>query len=111
VAHARFKDLVGKSVAGSNGRIMGILADFGVDTETWRVASLQLKVDSKAVTDLGLSKPLWRSARVEVPSELIRAAKDIVILKVSLEEFAERLKSAVPEAEHESEPSKGASPA
>jgi len=93
------RDLVGKSVVGSNGRMFGIIADLGVDTELWKVASIMLKVDSKAVTDLGLSKPLWRSARVEVPSSLIGAAQDVVILKVSLEEFSEKLRAAIPESE------------
>lgn len=97
MAQRRCRDLVGKSVVGSNGRLFGTIADFGIDTEHWNIASILLKVDSKAVTDLGLSKPLWRSARVEVPSSLIAAAQDVVILKVSLEEFAEKLKAAVPD--------------
>ena len=97
MSHVKCRDLVGKSVVGSNARLFGIIADLGIDTDLWKVASIMLKVDSKAVTDLGLSKPLWRSARVEVPASLIGAAQDVVILKVSMEEFAEKLKAAVPD--------------
>ena len=96
------RDLIGKPVVGSNGRLFGSIADFDIDTDHWKVASIMLKVDSRAVTDLGLSKPLWRSAHVEVPASLIGAAQDVVLLKVSLEEFAEKLKAAVPEEGGES---------
>ena len=92
-----FRELVGKSVVGSTGRVFGIIDDITLDTDSWKVASIAVKVRSQAVSELGLTKPLWKSARVEIPASVIGAARDVVILTVSLEQFAERLKTAVPE--------------
>jgi sporulation protein YlmC with PRC-barrel domain len=90
------RDLVGKHVVGSTGRVIGTITDLGVEDDLSKVTSLVLKVDPRAVKDLKVSKPFLKSATLEVPASLISAAKDVVILKVSIEELAATAKPSPP---------------
>jgi sporulation protein YlmC with PRC-barrel domain len=79
----------GMQVVGSSGRIFGVIEDLSIDESTWRGAALVVRVRSNAVSDLGLEKPFWSSARVEIPIHHVSATSDVVVLRTSLEEFAQ----------------------
>lgn len=81
-------------VVGANGRTFGEVDELDVDVESWRIASIIVRVSSTSVTDLGLDKPFWTHARLTIPVEHISGASDNVVLRTTLDEFAKLLAGA-----------------
>lgn len=86
--------LRGRQVVGAKGRVFGAVEDLEFDPDSWKVTFIQLRVDNRCVKDLGLSKPLFRNARVRVPVSKVGSVGDVLLMKLSLEEFALLLKDA-----------------
>ena len=84
-------ELRGMRVVGANGRSFGDVDDLDVDVESWRIASVIVRVSSTAVVDLGLEKPFWTHARLTIPVDHISGASDSLVLRTTLEEFAQLL--------------------
>jgi sporulation protein YlmC with PRC-barrel domain len=87
-------ELRGIKVVGASGRIFGMIDDILIDTETWRVTHLVIQVSSDAVTDLGLEKPFWSHAMLEIPIHQVAGASDAVILRSTVAEYAAMIASA-----------------
>lgn len=81
-------------VVGSEGGVFGDVDDVELDLATWRMTSLIVRVTAEAVTSLGLEKPFWSRARLSVPVHQVAGATDVVVLRSSLEEFAQLIAAA-----------------
>ncbi|MBA3458061.1 MAG: hypothetical protein H0T42_33570 [Deltaproteobacteria bacterium] len=82
------------NVIGANGRVFGTVDDVELDAATWRATSLVARVRSDAITDLGLEKPFWSRARLSIPIHHVSGATNVVVLKTTLEEFAQLIAHA-----------------
>jgi sporulation protein YlmC with PRC-barrel domain len=92
----RTQELRGLKVIGSGGRILGEVKDLEVDVDSWRVENLVLRVHGSIASDLGLPRPRWKRAHLAVPARHIKAGRDVVLLDVTVEAFAEELRAARP---------------
>ena len=90
------EELRGLKVVGSGGRILGEIEDLEVDSETWHVENLFLRVRGSIVSDLGLPRPRWKRAHVSLPARHVSGVQDVVVLDVTVEEFAQELRKARP---------------
>ena len=87
-----YKEIEGKEVLGKLAHLVGKVSGLEIDTTNWKVTHLVLDVEKKAVEDLGLKKPLIGSAKATVPTEMIHAISDRIILK---NESIDELKSVI----------------
>jgi sporulation protein YlmC with PRC-barrel domain len=87
--HLKLSDLRGRPVLDANGVIIGDIRAPMVETETWLVDALRVTIRRRAAGDLGMSWSFFRRPTIDVPTGLIHAAGDAIILRVSLAELRE----------------------
>lgn len=85
------------AVVGAGGRVFGTVSELEIDTDTLRISSLTVRVNSEAVASLGIDKPFWSHAVLVVHASDVQAITDVVILRLTIEEFSARLGSATAE--------------
>jgi sporulation protein YlmC with PRC-barrel domain len=81
-------ELPGRSVLDSTGRVIGRVDRVMIDLESWAVESLRVRLRREACADLGLEWSPFRPAALDVPTGLVLAARDAVILRAALDELA-----------------------
>ncbi len=73
--------LYGRSVIDSAGRVIGALEGLTIDTESWRVEAIRVKLRKEVTKEIGTSHSTFRAARQDVPVDFIRSVSDTLILK------------------------------
>jgi sporulation protein YlmC with PRC-barrel domain len=91
-------DLPGRSVLDNTGRVLGQVDGFVVDTESWAINSLRVRLRRAAAMDIGLAWSPFRAAAIDVPTGLVFAASDVVILRATLEELQGLVAQSAPVA-------------
>lgn len=80
-------ELPGRSVLDSTGRVIGKVERAMVDMESWAVESLRVRLRREAASELGMASSTFQSATIDVPTGLVLAASDAVILRAALDEL------------------------
>jgi sporulation protein YlmC with PRC-barrel domain len=90
----RFLEQVrGMQVVGAGGHVFGEVVDLELEGVT-TLSGIVIRVKSSNLAKLGIRKPFWSRARLVIPAKSVRAMDEVVILRTSLEQFAEQLKAA-----------------
>lgn len=95
--HLKLNELRGRPVLDANGIVIGDIRAPLVDTETWLVDTLRITVRRHAVGDLGVTWSFFHRPTIDVPTGLIHAAGDAIILRVSMAELRESPPATVEE--------------
>lgn len=74
----------------SGGIIIGEVKGAGVDTNTWRVPVLHIKLLDTAATELGFKKR-FRSATVCIPTTMIKEVGDVVTMAPSISDLGSNI--------------------
>ena len=82
-----FAKLSGKFVICSGGFDLGEINGVDMDTNTWQVTHLHVKLSKHACEDLGFKKR-FRSSTVCVPTSLVSKVGDNILLNKSLDELS-----------------------
>lgn len=69
-----------KDVITSDGRNVGTLSGAWMDTNTWTVTSLIVDLNKIVLDELSLKKPLLRTAKVTIPTSMIKNFSDVAQL-------------------------------
>ncbi len=72
--------LKGKKVVGSEGYILGEMADLYIDINTWQATAFYVSLSDEATSELDLKKPFLQKIIVCLPTQLIKAVGDIITL-------------------------------
>lgn len=80
--------LIGKKILAQDGLELGHVDSLIVDTETWQVTALGVKVARDKLEQLNLKRRLVGSQSVVVPTSEVAAATDVVMLKGPLSELS-----------------------
>lgn len=83
----------GMQVVGAGGHVFGEIVDLELADLT-TVSGIVIRVRSANLAKLGIKKPFWSRAKLVIPAKSVRAMDDVVILRISLDEFARQLKTA-----------------
>jgi sporulation protein YlmC with PRC-barrel domain len=83
-----FKDLSNKYVICAGGFDLGQISGIEVNTNTWQVTHLHVKLSKSASEDLGFKKR-FGSSTVCVPIKLVSSVGDNILLNKSLDELTE----------------------
>ncbi len=81
-----FKELSDKFVICSGGFDLGNITGVEINTGTWQVTQLHVKLSKSASEDLGFKKR-FGSSTVSVPISLVHSVGDNILLNKSLEEL------------------------
>jgi sporulation protein YlmC with PRC-barrel domain len=80
------EDVLGLQVVTSGAHIIGEVKGAQIDTESWAVKYLNVKLSGEAAESLGMKKR-FRSSKICIPVSWIQAVAHVVTISRSLEEL------------------------
>ena len=80
------EEIMGLNVVTSGALIIGIVKGAKVDTDTWEIKYLNVKLTSEAAESLGMKKR-FGSPVICIPVSMVQAVAHVVTLSRSLEEL------------------------
>ncbi len=81
-----FEDIVGLQVVTSGATIIGEVKGAKIDTATWLIKFLNVKLTGDAAESLGLKKR-FRSSKICIPVGMVQAVAHVVTINRSTEEL------------------------
>ncbi len=81
-----FEEIVGLQVVTSGAHIIGEVKGVKIDTATWEVKYLNVKLTGDAAESLGMKKR-FRSSSICLPISMVQAVAHVVTISRSLEEL------------------------
>ena len=91
----------GRKVIAADGQTIGEVAALFIDTSTWMILALQVKLTKSAAEQLGTAHGLLRAATLDLPVRIVQSVGDTVLLSVPTLE----LRQIPPEAADQQEQS------
>ena len=85
------ENLRGRTVIAADGQAIGELAAIFLDSEAWRVESLQVKLRSDVADQLGTTRGMFHAGKLEVPIRMVQSVGDAIILWVATQELRQVL--------------------
>ncbi|HVR02808.1 MAG TPA: hypothetical protein VMT47_11800 [Polyangia bacterium] len=85
--HVQLGDLPGRMVLDAAGVVLGRIKVPLVDMETWLVDALRVRPSRRVAGELGLKWLWWKRSTIDIPTGLIHAAGEAILLRVSLGEL------------------------
>lgn len=83
-----FETVIGKQVIGIGGFIIGEVKGAIIDTNTWHVPLIYVKLADNAAIELGFKKR-FRSSTVVLPTKMVLAVGDVITIAPPLKELSE----------------------
>jgi sporulation protein YlmC with PRC-barrel domain len=74
----------GRKVLDITGNVLGRVGHLMVDTESWAIGSFELRLRRRPAQEMGMRWSIFRIPVLEVPTGLVMAAGDAIILRASL---------------------------
>jgi sporulation protein YlmC with PRC-barrel domain len=84
----------GRSVIAADGHAIGEVAGVLIDTSTWTIDALQIKLNKAAAEEIGAARRILHAATLELPLRMVQSVGDAVVLSVPTLE----LRQILPEA-------------
>jgi sporulation protein YlmC with PRC-barrel domain len=85
------EDLRGRTVIAADGQAIGEIASVFLDSDTWRVESLQVKLRKDVADQLGATRGLFHAGTLELPIRMVQSVGDAIVLSVAAPELREVL--------------------
>jgi sporulation protein YlmC with PRC-barrel domain len=102
MAYYKSKELIGKTVSNGDGLLIGELQDVILETESWSITDIQVKIEKQTAKELGMKTPFFGSLLVLIDVAHVRSVSDQVILSMGRDElkpYVEERERAQKEAE------------
>ncbi len=94
--------LRGRTVIAADGQAIGEVSALLVDTSTWTIIALQIKLNKSAAEQIGAKGGLLRAATLDLPVRLVQSVADAVLLSVPTPELRPVLPGAADPNEEKS---------
>ena len=85
------ENLRGRTVIASDGLAIGEIVVLFLDSEAWRVESLQVKLRKDVADRLGADRSIFHAGAVEIPTRMIQSVGDAVVLSVAVDDLRQVL--------------------
>jgi sporulation protein YlmC with PRC-barrel domain len=86
--------LRGRTVIGSDGLVIGEIVVLYLDSETWRVESIRIKLRKDIADRVGADRSIFHAGAVELPTSMVQSVGDAVVLAVAVDELRQLLGDA-----------------
>ena len=96
------ENLRGRTVIAADGQAIGDVAALFLDSDAWRVESLQIKLRKEVADQLGAARGLFHAGTLELPVRMVQSVGDAVVLSIPALELRQVLPSG-----GESNPARG----
>lgn len=80
-------NLKGRTVVTADAQAIGEVAALFLDSSTWRVESLQVKLRNDAADQLGADRGIFHAGTIEIPVRMVQSVGDAVVLSVPIAEL------------------------
>ena len=84
-------NLRGRTVIAADGQAIGEVAALFLDSDAWRVESLQVKLRNEVADQLGAARSMFHAGTLEIPIRMVQSVGDAVVLSVAAHELREIL--------------------
>ena len=81
-----FEEIIGLQVVTSGAKILGEVKGVKIDTATWVVKFLNVKLTGEAAESLGMKKR-FGSSKICIPVSMVKAVAHVVTISRSMEEL------------------------
>ncbi len=85
------ENLRGRTVIAADGQAIGEIAAVFLDSDAWRVESLQIKLRNEVADQLGAPRGMFHAGILEMPTRLVQSVGDAVVLSVAAHELQQVL--------------------
>jgi sporulation protein YlmC with PRC-barrel domain len=86
-------NLRGRTIIGADGQVIGEITGLFLDSDSWRVESLQVKLDKDIADQIGADRSIFHAGALEIPIRMIQSVGDTVVLSVPVDGLREALPS------------------
>jgi sporulation protein YlmC with PRC-barrel domain len=76
------ENLRGRTVIAADGLAIGEVAALFLDSDAWRVESLQIKLRKEVADQLGATRGMFHAGTLELPVRMVQSVGDAVVLSV-----------------------------
>ncbi|RYZ40457.1 MAG: PRC-barrel domain containing protein [Myxococcaceae bacterium] len=80
----------GRTVVAAGGQTLGTVETLTIDSETWQVEALQVKLSSESADELRVYWNYFHAGHLDVPTDLVQSVSDVVLLSVTLDQLRQR---------------------
>jgi sporulation protein YlmC with PRC-barrel domain len=87
------ENLRGRTIIAADGQVIGEIAALFIDSDAWRVESLQVKLRKDIADQLGANRTVFHAGALEIPVRMIQSAGDTVVLSVPVDGLRQVLPS------------------
>jgi sporulation protein YlmC with PRC-barrel domain len=88
------ENLRGRTVIAADGQAIGEIAALFLDSDAWRVESLQIKLRNEVADQLGAPRGMFHAGTLEIPTRMVQSVGDAVVLSVAARELQQILPRA-----------------
>jgi sporulation protein YlmC with PRC-barrel domain len=85
------ENLRGRTVIAADGQAIGEVAALFLDSDAWRVESLQIKLRNEVADQLGATRGMFHAGTLEMPTRMVQSVGDAVVLSVAAHELQQVL--------------------
>ena len=94
------ENLRGRAVIGADGLVIGEISALFLDSDAWRVESLQVKLRKDIADQLGANRSIFHAGALEIPIRMIQSVGDTVVLTVPVDGLRQVLPNDQPSDAH-----------
>jgi sporulation protein YlmC with PRC-barrel domain len=80
-------NLRGRTIIAADGQVVGHVTALFLDSDTWRVESLQVQLGKDIADQLGAERSMFHAGTLEVPTRMVQSVGDTVVLSVPVDEL------------------------
>jgi sporulation protein YlmC with PRC-barrel domain len=82
-------EIRGRVAIGADGKAIGEVVAILLDSDTWAVAGLRLRLRGNVASEIGVDHSLFRPSTVDVPISQVQSAGDAIVLSVPVASLSE----------------------
>jgi sporulation protein YlmC with PRC-barrel domain len=84
-------NLRGRTVIAADGQAIGDISAIFLDSDLWRVESLQVKLRKNVADQLGATRGMFHAGTLEIPIRMVQSVGDAIVLSVAAHELRQVL--------------------
>ena len=90
-------NLRGRIIIAADGQVVGEITGLFLESATWRVESLEVKLGKDTADQLGADRSMFHAGTLEIPVRMVQSVGDTVVLSVPIEGLREVLPKDAPD--------------